>query len=168
MSAAMGDNSPDPLNPPEPDSSAAPVAGQEQSPAPWTSASEAALRPDVPSDFPPDAPEDIFGIPTPAPKIFPRHIPNLGHVGLFFVISLILLGIGQLLGVFILQITHIFPHRSFDALFLLSSEDARASIPIQALSYGLIALVVIPVFTVLWNEPFDEGVRWNRDRKSVV
>lgn len=160
MSAATGDNSPDPLNPPEPDSSAAPVTGQEQSRDMWAPASEAALRP----DFPPDAPEDIFGIPTPAPKIFPRHIPNLGHVGLFFVIALILLGIGQLLGVFILQITHIFPHRSFDALFLLSSEDARASIPIQALSYGLIALVCIPVFTVLWNEPFDEGVHWNSSK----
>lgn len=104
---------------------------------------------------------DIFGISSPAPNIAPRRIPNLGHVVLFFVLALILLGVGQLLGVAILQLTHIYPHRSFDSLFFLSSTDARASIPIQAFSYGLIALVAIPVFSVLWHEPFSEGVHWN-------
>ena len=105
---------------------------------------------------------DIFGIPTAVPKVAPRRIPNLGHVILFFILALILLGIGQLLGVLILQLTHIYPHRSFDSLFFLSSTDARASIPIQAFSYGLIALVAIPVFSVMWHEPFSEGVHWNR------
>ena len=103
---------------------------------------------------------DIFGIPAPPPRVYPRRVPNLGHAVLFFVLSVVLIGMGQVLGVFILQLSHIFPHRSFDALFLLSSDDARVSIPIQALSYGLIALVAIPVFSVLWSEPFSKGVSW--------
>lgn len=104
---------------------------------------------------------DIFGIPVPFREPPPRRIPNIGHVLLFFVMALILLGVGQLLGVFLLQLLHVFPRRSFDSLFVLSSTDARASIPIQALSYALIALVSIPVFSVIWHEPFTEGVHWN-------
>lgn len=108
---------------------------------------------------------DIFGIPAPVPEIRPRRVPNIGHVLMFLVISLLLLGIGQLLGVLLLQLMHIFPHRSFDALFVFSSTDARASIPIQAMCYGLIVLVAIPVFSVMWHEPFAEGVHWN-NRKA--
>lgn len=105
--------------------------------------------------------QDMFGIPAPEPRVFPRRIPHMGHVALFFALALVLLGIGQLLGVFLLHLTPFFVHRSFDWLFLLSSTDARASIPIQAFSYGLIALVAAPVFSVLWREPFSEGVHWN-------
>lgn len=104
---------------------------------------------------------DIFGIPSSAPKIYPHRVPNLWHVLLFFVLALVVLAIGQVVGVFLLQLTHLFPRRGFDSLFLLSSNDARASIPIQALSYGLIGLVVVPVFSVLWREPFTEGIHWN-------
>jgi hypothetical protein len=85
----------------------------------------------------------------------------MGHVALFFVLTLVLLGLGQLLGVFLLHLTPFFVRRSFDSLFLLSSTDARYSIPIQALSYGLIILVSIPVFSVLWHQSFSEGVHWN-------
>lgn len=125
-----------------------------------------ATEPDLPH-APPSSPfqtefsHDILGIPAPIPVIRPRRVPNLWHVLLFFVLALVLLGIGQVLGVFLLQLIHLLPHRSFDALFVLSSTDVRASIPIQALSYGLIALVIIPVFSVLWSEPFSEGVHWN-------
>ena len=141
----MWDNSPDDLNSPESEPRAEPDPEED----PLTASPETLFRP------------DIFGIPSPVPKIYPRRIPNLGHVLLFFVLALVMLGIGQVLGVFILQLSHIFPHRGFDALFLLSTDDARASIPIQALSYGLIALVVIPIFSVLWGEPFGQGVSWN-------
>ena len=149
MSAAMSDDSPDPLNPPEQGYSAGPSAEQEVVQASWLAQSEPAFSP------------NIFGIPAPTEPQRPRRIPNLWHVVLFFVLALVLVAAGQLLGVFFLQLSHIFPHRSFDSLFLLSSTDARESIPIQAFSYGLIALVVIPVFTVLWHEPFGEGVHWN-------
>lgn len=113
---------------------------------------------------------DIFGIPAPSPKIYPRRIPNFGHVLLFLVLALVLLAIGQLLGVFLLQLTHLFPHRGFYALVQFSSTDARASIPIQALSYGLIALVVMPLFSLLWGEPFGEGVHWdsNKARRRFI
>lgn len=107
---------------------------------------------------------DMFGIPAPVPEVRPRRIPHLGHVLLFFVMALVLLGIGQLLAVLLLQLTHIFPHRSFDSLFIFSSTDARASIPIQAMCYGLITLVCIPVFSVLWHEPFAEGVHWDNGK----
>jgi hypothetical protein len=144
----MWDDSPEQLNPSDP-TSAGSGAETESALEPSLSPPETTFQP------------DIFGIPAPAPKIYPRHIPNLGHTVLFFVIAVMVLGIGQLLGVAILQLTHIFPHRSFDSLFFLSSTDARVSIPIQALSYGLIVLVAIPVFSVLWNEPFNEGVLWD-------
>jgi hypothetical protein len=145
---AMSEESPDYLNPIDADHSDA--YGVE--PAEWPSPSELAFQP------------DIFGIPAPAPRSFPRRIPNLWHVLLFFVMALVLLGIGQVLGVFLLQLTHLYPHRGFDSLFMMASDDARASIPIQALSYGLIAAVIFPVFSVLWKEPFTEGVSWNGQR----
>lgn len=109
-------------------------------------------------------PPDLFGISPPPPRILPRRIPNFGHVILFFVIALIVLGIGQLLGVLILLELHVYPHHTFDWLFIKSSTDARASIPIQTFSYGLIALVIIPVFSVIWHEPFGEGMHWNRSQ----
>jgi hypothetical protein len=148
MNVGMSDDSPQQLNPPDADIAEDRETSLDLAPSPWPP-SESVFRP------------DIFGIPAPAPRTFPRRIPNFGHMVLFFVLALVLLGIGQLLGVFILQLTHFFPHRTFDSLFLLSSTDARASIPIQALSYGLIALVAVPVFSVLWNEPFSEGAHWN-------
>ncbi len=149
----MSDDSPEYLNPPELEPIESHVANGYVAP-------DTAYQP------------DIFGIPAPAARILPRRIPNFGHVILFFVMALILLGIGQVFGVFILKALHVFPHRSFDWLFIKSSTDARASIPIQAFSYGLIALVCIPVFSVMWHEPFSEGVHWNsgkaRDRFLVL
>ncbi len=106
---------------------------------------------------------DLFGIPTPSPqRIYPRRIPNLGHVVLFCVIAIILIIIGQLGGVALLHLTHLFPHhRTYYSLYLFASTDARASIPIQAFSYGLIALIVIPIFTVVWDKPFGEVIHWD-------
>lgn len=146
---AMSDDSPDQLNPPEAELAAAREAERYVLPDTLPPPSNTAFQP------------DMFGIPAPIPKIHPRRIPNLGHVALFFVVTLILLGIGQLLGVFLLHLTPFFVRRSFDSLFLLSSTDARYSIPIQALSYGLIILAAFPIFSVLWHEPFSEGVHWN-------
>lgn len=138
-----------------------------QDPAEWsqdsgTSGAEPHFHPDQePLPFPPLplVQQEMFAIPEPPPRL--RRVPNLGDVVLFFVMALVLLGIGQLVGVFVLQATHIFPRRGFDSLFILSSTDARISIPIQAFAYGLIALVSVPVFTVLWNQPFGDGVHWN-------
>jgi hypothetical protein len=150
----MSDDSPEYLNPPE------------LEPVPGLSAEPAATNGYAPAGSAYQT--DIFGIPAPSAKILPRRTPNFGHVLLFFVMTLVLLGIGQLLGVLILQALHVFPHHSFDWLFMKSSTDARASIPIQALSYGLIAVISIPVFSVMWHKPFSEGVHWNgrkaRDR----
>lgn len=91
----------------------------------------------------------------------PRLIPNLGHTLLFFAVAFLVLAVGQGLGILILEQTHLFGHRTFQALFRLSADDARLSLPVQAFSYALVAAVVIPVFSVLWREPFGEGVRWN-------
>ncbi len=91
----------------------------------------------------------------------PRLIPNLGHTLLFFALAIVMLGVGQVLGVVLLEQTHLFGHRSFQALFRLSADDARLSLPVQAFSYALVAVVVIPVFGLLWHQPFGEGVHWN-------
>jgi membrane protease YdiL (CAAX protease family) len=106
-----------------------------------------------------DPERDIFGIPVPPWRAHPRRIPHLGHTVLFFVIALVLVGIGQAAGVYVLHL--LFPHTGTARLLRLSATDARASIPIQAFAYGLIALVCIPVFSLLWGEPFAEGVHWN-------
>jgi membrane protease YdiL (CAAX protease family) len=95
-----------------------------------------------------------------APR-WPRLIPNLGHTILFFVIALLVLALGQSLGILLLEQTHLFGHRDFQALFRLSTDDARLSLPVQGLSYALVAAVIIPIFSLLWREPFSEGVHWN-------
>ncbi|MGC2163189.1 MAG: CPBP family glutamic-type intramembrane protease [Silvibacterium sp.] len=156
MSADTWDDSPDPLNTPEPDLTER-GAEPDTTPAPWLAPPVTALQ----TEPPPVLRPDMFGIPTPAPKLFPHRIPNLGNAALFFALVLVLLVVGQVLGVFLLQLSHLLPHRSFYSLYLLVNTDARVSIPVQALCYGLIVLVAIPVFTVLWDEPFGEGVRWN-------
>lgn len=104
---------------------------------------------------------DLFGVPAPVPPTYRRRIPNIGHTVLFFVIALIVIMVGEMLGVGILFASHIFPHHNFYQLYVLASNDARVSIPIQAFCYGLIALVCVPIFTVIWSEPFGDGVRWH-------
>jgi len=119
-------------------------------------------QPEVEAIFGDQALPEIYCAYEPAsPHHVPRLIPNLGHVFLYFVLAIVLLAVGQVLGVFLMEQLHFFGHRSFNDLFHLSAEDARLSIPVQALSYGLIALVMVPVFTLIWNEPFSEGVQWN-------
>lgn len=106
---------------------------------------------------------DMFGIPAlvPEPKQYTRRIPNIGHTVLFFVIALVVIVVGEMLGVGLLLASQIFPHQTFYQLYVRSTNDARVSIPIQAFTYGLVALVCIPVFTVIWNKPFSEVVRWH-------
>jgi uncharacterized protein len=119
-------------------------------------------RPEVEAVFGDQAPPELYCVYEPAfAHQVPRLIPNLGHVILYFVLAIVLLAVGQVLGVFLMEQFHFFGHRSFNDLFHLSAEDARLSIPVQALSYALIAVVMIPVFTLIWNEPFSEGVQWN-------
>jgi hypothetical protein len=146
----MTEDSPDEQNSPEP-YAPAPV------PAQGSTLDEQIPWPPPETSFPPDS----FGIPTPPRKIYPRRFPHLGHAVLFVVIALVLLSLGQLAGVFVLQFLHLFPHHSFEWIFKKAATDARISIPIQAFAYGLIALVCIPVFSVMWNEPFADGVHWN-------
>jgi len=107
-------------------------------------------------------PQELYCVYEPAfPQLVPRLIPHMGHVILFFVLAIVLLAVGQVLGVYGIEHLHLFGHKSFNALAQLADDDARLSIPIQALSYGLIALVVVPVFSLLWNEPFAKGVHWS-------
>ncbi len=132
-------------------------AGQQKETTPLPSAPFEQDQPSAPTP-----PLDLFGIPTPPePRIFPRRIPNLGHAVLFLVIALVLIVVGEMLGVALLLASHLIPHHTFYQLYLLASSDARISIPVQAFCYGLIAVIVIPVFTVIWNEPFGKGVHWN-------
>jgi uncharacterized protein len=109
-------------------------------------------------------PQELYCVYEPAfPQLVPRLIPNLGHVLLFFVLAVVLLAVGQVLSVYLIEHLHFFGHRNFNALAQMAGDDARVSLPIQALSYGLIALVVVPVFSLLWNEPFGKGVHWKAE-----
>jgi membrane protease YdiL (CAAX protease family) len=109
-------------------------------------------------------PQELYCVYEPAfPQLVPRLIPHLGHVILFFVLAVVLLGVGQVLGVYAMERLHVLGHKTFNALAQLADDDARISIPIQALSYALIAVVVVPVFSLLWNEPFGKGLHWRGD-----
>jgi uncharacterized protein len=109
-------------------------------------------------------PQELYCVYEPAfPHLVPRLIPNLGHVILFFVLAVVMLAVGQVLGVYAIEESRVLGHKTFNALAQLADDDARLSIPIQALSYGLIALAVIPIFSLLWNEPFAKGVHWKID-----
>lgn len=163
----MWDDSPEHLNSPE-----EPVGGGSPDAPRLHEPGENGMQPGtdperLPEVLPPQPlyQQEFYGVPEAYPepprKPHVRRIPNLGDTVLFFVMALVLLGIGQLIGVFVLQATHIFPRRGFDSLFMLSSTDARISIPIQAFAYGLIALISVPVFSVMWNRPLGEGVHWN-------
>jgi membrane protease YdiL (CAAX protease family) len=113
---------------------------------------------------PPSEPSfNMFGISTGAhvEKQYPRRIPQLWHAVLFFVIALVVIVVGEMVAVAGLLFSHILKHQTFYQIYVMSSTDARLSIPIQALCYGLVALVCIPIFTVIWNESFGEGVRWH-------
>jgi len=107
-------------------------------------------------------PQELYCVYEPAfPQLVPRLIPNLGHVILFFVLAVVVLAVGQVLGVYAIEHSHLLGHKTFNALAQIADDDARLSIPIQALSYGLIAIVVVPIFSLLWNEPFGKGVHWS-------
>ncbi|MGB7191717.1 MAG: CPBP family intramembrane glutamic endopeptidase [Acidobacteriaceae bacterium] len=152
---AMTEDSPDDLNSPAPEYEISPDAGPDLAPEP---------EPPPPIRWPraETAPEqDIFGIPVPPSKTYPRHIPHLGHAALFFVIALVLMIVGLLIGTVVVQSLHLYPHHGFDWIFHNAATDARTGIPIQTFSYGLIVLVCVPLFSLLWSEPFGEGVHWN-------
>ena len=120
------------------------------------------LTPGLTSDD--QIPPELYSVYEPAiSRPVQRFIPNLGHVILFFVLAIVVLGIGQVLGVYLIEQLHIFGHKSFDALAKMAESDARISLPVQALSYLLIPVVVVPVFTLLWHEPFGTGVQWSGD-----
>lgn len=95
----------------------------------------------------------------PLPR--PRFTPNLGHTALFFVLTFLMLAVGQGLGLVLLQQTHFFSHMSIGSLARMSVDDPRLTLPVQGLSYFLVAIVVIPVFAVLWQKPFAEGIHWS-------
>jgi uncharacterized protein len=95
------------------------------------------------------------------PAALPRLIPHLGHTALFFLLALVTMAVGEVIGVLLLEQTHLLGRHSFQDLSRMSAGDARLTLPIQALSYALVAVVVIPIFGLLWHEPFGEGIHWN-------
>lgn len=160
----MQDESPEHLNPEEPAGAAPELpAGPAANGHVWVDP-EAGWGPEseqTPLPLPPRPPfqQGVYDYPEPPRKPRVRRIPNLGDTVLFFVMALVLIGIAQLIGVLVL---HLFrPHLNTAYLLRSSATDARISIPIQAFAYGLIALISVPVFTVMWNRPLGEGVHWN-------
>ncbi|GGH13192.1 CPBP family intramembrane glutamic endopeptidase [Silvibacterium dinghuense] len=101
--------------------------------------------------------------PFPAEFFRPRMTPNIGHTALFFLLAFIALLIGQSLGIFLFQQLHFFGHQTLRQLANAAQDDPRVSLPVQGFSYALVALVVIPTFSLLWHEPFRIGIHWNAD-----
>jgi uncharacterized protein len=91
----------------------------------------------------------------------PRFVPNLGHTAIFFILAFLMLAVGQGLGLVLMQQTHFFGHKSLGSLARMSTDDPRLTLPVQGFSYLLVAIVVIPVFAVLWRRPFAEGIHWS-------
>lgn len=80
---------------------------------------------------------------------------------LFFALAFPLLAAGQYLGLWLARRSHLFGHRSYHTLLNRMASDARLSIPTQAISYALLLLVTVGLFSLLWRRPFGEGVHWN-------
>ncbi|HTZ90343.1 MAG TPA: CPBP family intramembrane glutamic endopeptidase [Alloacidobacterium sp.] len=88
-------------------------------------------------------------------------LPHLSHAVLFFVLTVPMLIIGEALSLFIAKQSHLFGHKSYQAIFNLMASDARLAIPAQGLTYLLTALAAIVIFPVLWRQPFSQGIHWN-------
>lgn len=107
------------------------------------------------------------GLPeTPQIPVSTPLIPHLLHTILFFGMAVLTLIVGQMAAAVVYQLvtqgTH--PHRSLSSAFAMSAADPRISIPVQALIYGVLVLLAIPVFSGLWMQPFWETLQWNRLR----
>jgi uncharacterized protein len=116
----------------------------------------------VPPVEPPGTPEEYPAPESPpSPEATAAEVPHLGHAILFFVLCIPMLIVGELLSLFLAVKFHLFGDKNYRAMFDVMSTDARLAIPTQALVYALIGLIAIPVFTVLWQRPFAEGIHWN-------
>lgn len=113
-----------------------------------------------PAQFSPDS-YDLA--PPPIPEPVSHLIPNLGHAIIFFVLVLLMLAIGQGIGLILIQQTHLFGNHTLGSLARMSADDPRLALPVQGLSYALVAIAAIPAFSLLWRRPFAEGIQWNAE-----
>jgi membrane protease YdiL (CAAX protease family) len=90
-------------------------------------------------------------------------LPHLSHAVLFFVLTIPMLLIGEVLSLFLAKQSHLFGNKSYRAIFDLMATDARLAIPAQAITYLLTALTAVAIFPILWRQPFSQGVHWNVD-----
>ncbi len=90
-------------------------------------------------------------------------LPHLSHAVLFFLLALPMLFIGEALSLFLAKQLHLFGNKSYQAIFSLMGTDARLAISAQAITYLLTLLAAGAVFSVLWHQPFLEGIHWNAD-----
>src|SRR5579875_1226716 len=97
----------------------------------------------------------------------PPLLPNILHTLLFFGIALLVVYLlVPLSAAVLLQVlaAGMHPHRSLNTVFQSLASDPRISIPLQALSYGVLILLSTLFFTALWLRPFWETIQWNARR----
>lgn len=125
-------------------------------------------------------PVSLTPLPTPLENTEPEYLPpeefqppaedlpHLSHAVLFFLLALPMLFIGEALSLFLAKQLHLFGNKSYQAIFSLMGTDARLAISAQAITYLLTLLAAVALFSVLWRQPFFEGIHWNanavRDR----
>jgi len=92
-----------------------------------------------------------------APWLRPRFVPNLGDSAIFIVLTLVIMIAVGGLTVWGGKRLHLFGNEGRVAL----ENDARLSIPSQAVEYLAVFALSSMLFAALWRQPFLKGVHWN-------
>ena len=106
----------------------------------------------VPEFMPPAPEEPVVGLRSPS-----RETPTLLEMVAFFALAAILLTAIQGLGAAIVLQWHVFGSIGLKKLIY----EPRFTIPMMALSYGVVLLVVVALFSRVWQRNFFDGIHWN-------
>ncbi len=102
--------------------------------------------------------------PGPEPKAEPGIVaigPNMGHLLLLFLLSVVLLLGGQFLALLAAMKLQVYGHHSLRGYAQLLQNDARWLVPAEAFGYLLVISAAVPTFRAVWHRPFAVGLHWN-------
>ena len=111
-----------------------------------------------PSEEPGSAPESA---PAPAAPGIVAVGPNMGHAAVLLVFTLVLVVAAQFVSLLLAQKLNLYGPHSLHGYADMLQHDARWLVPSEALGYGAVALVALPVFTLWWHRSFAAGLHWN-------
>lgn len=106
----------------------------------------------VPGTMPPAPQDPLADLPTP-----PKEAPTLVEMAAFFTLAGILLVAIQGIAAAIALHWRLFGRISLNKLAM----EPRFTIPVMAISYGIVLLVSMALFGRIWQRNFFDGIHWN-------